>query len=368
MFLYFLALATLVLIYLSYRLVFSKKASTLSSGPVNSEKITERQSVQKGNQTPEKIEQKSGETKDFNNALYITPEEECDPEVLKNLLAKILKLPRMSTLVHRIYSLMQEPDCSPKEVANIAQSDPVLVSRILQTINSSYYALPNRVNNVFSAILLMGYNQLYRMILSLEMRKTFDSVEINPDWKKSIWLHSSYVSSVAGYLAKKYNIMPEGLASTAGLLHDIGKIYLCPFIKKEEDFLKLYDTHSVDLSLLENEASYFGLTHAIVGASLMKCWNFSSLLKHVAAYHHFPLFVPPSSFEDDKVKGVSLVCISDIISKAYSYEDESIMRDLPMDRDYFKILGLPDDLGAVLKDEQLLQRLRDAKKMVNSMS
>jgi len=305
----------------------------------------------------------------FKDSLYITPEEECDVEALNAIMKKVLKMPKVSSLVHRIYALIHDPDCSPKDVALIAQTDPILVSQILQTINSVHYSLPQKVDSVFSAILLMGYNQLYKMIVGLEMKKTFSKVTVNPKWKKELWEHSFIVSTICGHLAKKHGVVGEGTASTAGLLHDIGKIYLCPMIEAEEHFNLLYASPSVaGKESLKNESGYFGITHAVVGACLMKYWGFSSTLKQVAAYHHFPLEVPPSQFDPESVKVIGLVCIADIAAKAYQYDNPDILKDVSLEKEYFNMLNISGDISSILEDVDLIPKLEESKNMVKSMS
>jgi len=294
--------------------------------------------------------------------------EKCEGKKVEEIVKKVMSFPKPSSLVHRIYTLIQDPECSPKDVAAIARTDPILASKILQTVNSVHYSLPNKVNSVFSAILLMGYSQMYKMIVSLELQKSLNSININPEWKSSLWLHSITVSTISGYLAKKYRIVPEGLASTAGLLHDIGKIYMCPMIKKEKDFESIYENTPPGPDFLRNEAEYFGVTHAVVGACLIEYWGFSPMLKQVAAYHHFPPLVAPSSFDPDNLSIIALVFFSDLIAKAYKYDNIDSLKEVNIAKEYFDITWLPKDLSSTLDDSQLLTKLKEGEKMVKSMS
>jgi len=366
MFLYFLGLVALLMVYILYKVYTARTPG--EDGYSEKLSYAGRNKATSHKKTKDKEQDKEQNEIIYKDDLYTVPEEKCSDTSIKEVVEKVLSFPKPSSLVHRIYALIQDPDCSPKDVAAIAQTDPILASKILQTINSIHYSLPNKVNSVFSAILLMGYSQLYKMIVSLELQKSLKSININPEWKSSLWLHSVTVSTISGYLAKKYRIVPEGLASTAGLLHDIGKIYMCPMIEKKEDFESMYENTPTGSDFLRNEAEYFGVTHTVVGACLIKHWGFSPMLKQVAAYHHFPLLVAPSSFDPENLKIITLVFFSDLIAKAYRCENMEMLTEIEIDKEYFEITRLPKNLPSVLDDPQLLTKLKEGEKMVKSMS
>ncbi len=85
--------------------------------------------------------------------------------------------------------------------------------------------------------------------------------------------------------------IPEDMAYTAGLLHDIGKVVLDQHIANEQpQFYRLLQDQDSDSSLVEKEM--FGLDHSDVGALLIDAWHLPEIYKTVIAYHHNPTQAP----------------------------------------------------------------------------
>ncbi|MFQ5560381.1 MAG: HDOD domain-containing protein, partial [Nitrospinota bacterium] len=70
----------------------------------------------------------------------------------------------------------------------------------------------------------------------------------------------------------------------AGLIHDIGKIFLIQNFPDE--YLTILDTIEEKSSLLKMEAEAFSIHHADVGALIVEKWSLADDLKASVKYHH----------------------------------------------------------------------------------
>ena len=239
------------------------------------------------------------------------PSEEIAPETRERFGEWIKGLQEFPTITNRLCMKLQDPACKPSEVAKIAKADPVLVREILRVVNSAYFGLPTEVSDVFRAILLLGYNYVYHMALRHTMKR-FMPLALPEETIGRLWLHSLLVSSCAAHLAKKMNGVPEGLAATVGLLHDLGKMVCYLAEPAQMALLESEARGSVARELLREE-EVFGVNHALLGALLAEHWNLPVAIQKAIAYHHDPLTSPPEGLPEDVLGVVALCCACDLI-------------------------------------------------------
>ena len=93
--------------------------------------------------------------------------------VIKSVLAEIPELP---VFAKRIIELATDDNLDPRELAEVASSDPALVSKILIMVNSSYYGLNRKIDNLRLAIVLLGFNEVRKIAI----RRGFSNVPGTP--------------------------------------------------------------------------------------------------------------------------------------------------------------------------------------------
>ncbi|MFC1561083.1 protein kinase [Candidatus Latescibacterota bacterium] len=259
-------------------------------------------------------------------------------EYVNNILNEIPNLP---VNTRRLILQVSDMDSDSKEIAKLASSDPVLVSSILQDVNSSYYGLSRKTSNLHFAIVRLGLSEVRRIVL-----KQCFSDELSADWSfkgyntRSIWQHSYLVSICTEYFAKR--VMPKMVGSliTYSILHDIGKFVLFKLaMKMKRDQIPLPDPEVLKKTslMLQKEEALFNVNHTIVGSLLAEKWELPEQVCSVIEYHHNPSFLDIDSIPLEILNQSVIICLSDIIIHRLLQSKDEIPVPEP---EYFDITGL----------------------------
>ncbi len=101
-----------------------------------------------------------------------------------------------------------------------------------------------------------------------------------------LWRHSIAVSVAAEILVKALNISNADEVFTAALLHDVGKLVLGSFVKKDLKQIETMVTKGITLDVAESMV--LGTNHAEVGGQILHKWSFPAELVNAVQWHHDP--------------------------------------------------------------------------------
>jgi putative nucleotidyltransferase with HDIG domain len=207
---------------------------------------------------------------------------------IKRITESIISLPTLPTVVSKMIQLVDNPKTSASSLARLIYTDQALTARILKLANSAYYGFPREISTVNMAIVVLGFNTVKEMGLSLSVFEFFKDGSSDSAFDISrFWQHSIGCGSAARMLARRLNYHLTGEAFVAGLLHDIGKVILRQYLPKE--FLSIIDRVSRNNSDLDQaELDVVGTSHAQVGAWLAEKWNLPRIIVDGIAFHHEP--------------------------------------------------------------------------------
>ncbi|MBI5544578.1 MAG: HDOD domain-containing protein [Deltaproteobacteria bacterium] len=213
---------------------------------------------------------------------------------LPDLLARIERVPPMSTVATRLLQLQSSPNRSLAEVGKIVEVDAGLTAAVLKAANSAAARPIQPVVSVRQAVTQLGE----RMVLALAvagcvpggMGARLDGYESE---RGALWRHSLRTALAARGLARRcHPPVDADLAFTAGILHDLGKSVLSETLKGEAAQLlaKVDCSDAADFARAEREA--YGMCHAEVGEALARRWNLPPALRVGIRYHHEPGLAP----------------------------------------------------------------------------
>jgi len=206
---------------------------------------------------------------------------------IKRITESIIGLPTLPTVVSRIIELVDNPRTSANSLARLISADQALTARILKLANSAYYGFPREISTVNMAIVVLGFNTVKDMGLSLSVFDVFKNNDTNAFFNiNRFWEHSIACGVASRLLARTYHSRNAAEAFVAGLLHDIGKVILNQYFKQE--FLEIMELSAKGKPLEEAEFSITGTNHAQVGAWLAEKWNLPKIISETIQFHHQP--------------------------------------------------------------------------------
>lgn len=216
--------------------------------------------------------------------------------------------------LYNALNLYIQRDKSIEEITGIIEQDPAIASNVLRIANSAFYAA--KTGNIQQAIMYIGLNNLKQIVLSYEISQMkaglFNKCEF-------IWTHSNRTNLIFQELYVKYfKTKVPAIISSAGIVHDIGKIIMLQIFGMDYyDRILMNPLDEQDLLKLEQDI--YEIDHSVLGGYFLNWWAFPLDLVEITLYHH-----TPNAPEVSNKELVSLLCMASHIE-----ENESIILNEP---------------------------------------
>jgi putative nucleotidyltransferase with HDIG domain len=228
-------------------------------------------------------------------------------DIPDEIMIKVSSFPSMPGAGIKLRALLAEEDVSMDEIEGILRHDPGLSTNVLRLANSTFFGVPRKVETLKHAVLLLGIKRFAQISVSASMSKTMDKAVEGYDLSSGeLWLHSIAVSTTAEALARHKKFAANNDFFTPALLHDMGKLVLGEFVKKEFQKIQSITAKGVPLDIAENMV--LGTDHAEIGALILGRWSFPSDLVNAVRWHHNPERNRNSTTKSDMVYLSNLVC------------------------------------------------------------
>ena len=222
-------------------------------------------------------------------------------------LSSIKNLPVMPDMAVDIMSYSIDDDTSIKEIAKIISKDPSLAAQILKLANSAFYALKRKVGSLEKAIILLGLREIKNIIFALSVIKMFPQNKQCYFNKINFLKHSLITARTSDLFARSLQLRFEVSPFLAGLLHDIGKIFLDQNFHDEFNYV-LKNSKNYDRNPCEVESEELGTDHAYIGGYIATIWNFPQELIDAIKFHHL------IDANNENVMLVSIIYLSNLLA------------------------------------------------------
>ncbi|MBA2133743.1 HDOD domain-containing protein [Capillibacterium thermochitinicola] len=202
---------------------------------------------------------------------------------------RMRELPTLPLVAQRVVGLLDNPSSSAADLEQVIKHDQALTARVLKLVNSAYYGYPRHITTVGQAIVILGYKTLKELVLSISIADLFRMRgEAKVFNRAALWQHAVVTAIGARILARRAGLPFEEDVFIAGLLHDIGVLFLDLCLNAEFDEIVALTT-TAGVPLVRAEEKVLGFNHTQVGKMVAEKWNFPPFLVEVIRHHHRPV-------------------------------------------------------------------------------
>ena len=188
-------------------------------------------------------------------------------------------------IVPDLLRLLKRPNLDSSRIVHLLHPEPTLAAHVVRVANSAFYG-GAPTEDLQEAVARIGYQEAYRVVAAASgarlLGPEFAGYGIGPG---ELWRHSYVAGSAAQLMAAEVGL-DENLAFTAGLVHDVGKALLNPFLAKAKP--NFAQDPAVPRTLVEAEKKALGVDHCEMGGRLLERWSFPPEIVSAVWFHGAP--------------------------------------------------------------------------------
>ena len=192
-----------------------------------------------------------------------------------------LILPKLQRLLHGSHVTTQQ-------LQSIIELDPGLATSVLRMANSAYFARNQKCESIANAILRLGTTALSRLAVTSQAGNWLNQPVKGYGWEPGdLCRHSLCVAVAAEFLSTSSGRADPGVAYTAGLIHDVGKLALA--YANSDGLAEVEKLVPSPYAIWEHaENAVLGYCSADVSKKLLQRWGLPTALIEVATSYLHP--------------------------------------------------------------------------------
>ncbi len=263
--------------------------------------------------------------------------------------------------IQRLQRMMGDPKTSMTDLTLMITSNPILSAKILQTANSAYYGMAQKLNSISHAIMIIGMVNIKAIIYHEGVLQVLNEKNFrNNPAMQIVWQHSNYTSIYASYLHYLFGDLNMGTLFTLGLLHDIGKFIMMKLSSLRPSDNEPTADYSPHQRLVDEDGTY-GINHALVGRLAVQNWGLSPLIAQTVGLHHAPAYLPPNDLclDSESMQYLLVMFLADQAARLYAAKDGGDARVDRLHPAYHSLIDR-NKLSQLMIDKSLLGQLREA--------
>jgi putative nucleotidyltransferase with HDIG domain len=259
-------------------------------------------------------------------------------ESVRRMVGGVKRLPRLPALYASLARTLADEQAGAGDVTRIIEEDVAVSAKVLQLANSAFFGIGRPISAVEQAVNYLGVRTIQQLVLAAELfdgtglpRRSGTSIEALRD-------HALLTAGIARRIVAGYRREADD-ASTAGLLHDVGKLVMAAELPEQLAAASNAARES-GRPLYQAERELNGITHAEVGAYLLGAWGLPYPIIEAVANHHAPGRVHQPGFDALTAVHVANALAHECVSAGAG------VRAATLDHGYIAALGLADQVPA----------------------
>lgn len=218
------------------------------------------------------------------------------------IMSRIEGAPRLASLRSinmALSELVYAENSFTSQIAEIIRRDPSLTSRLLKLVNSVFFGLSQRVNNIEEAIFYLGLRQIRELALATPIIEDFD--KLHSGFKQANW-HQLWQHSIGTGILTREILSIAGVKFEddtdyiVGLVHNVGKI-VCAGVFPDHFTLLLERSVKTTDDVCREEQEIIGWDHAQIGAYYLEKHHLGPEIVEPVRYHNTPSEAPEESYQ-----------------------------------------------------------------------
>ncbi len=254
-------------------------------------------------------------------------------ELKQKVLSSVKDLPPMPQVAEKARKLTSDPDASFSDLAKLVETDQAIVTRVLKLANSALYGAVGKIASVQQASVVLGLKTLNELLTlacaSGLLKKDLKGYDLQPN---DMWKHSLAVAAGSKIIAEKKFPSKTDDVFSAGLIHDVGKLILDPYIfEVKQTYKKTLQENNNSAFTSEREALSFD--HSEIGAAVCQMWRIPREITTAIRYHHEPWLSPEKDL-------AYVICAADMLAISIAGKDPGEKNEIEVDKNVLDFLGL----------------------------
>jgi HD-like signal output (HDOD) protein len=259
------------------------------------------------------------------------------PETPEELVSRSADLVSLPDIFIRLKAVVDDPESSMADVAEVVASDPALTARLLKIANSPYFGFPSQITTVARATSLLGTQQIHDLVLATTVTAAFSGIPSELISMQDFWSNSIRCGLLCRRLAQECNVLDSERLFVEGLLHDVGHLIMYQGLP-EASAAALLESQQQHRPLFLVERELIGFDYAQVGSALMRSWHFPPGLIESVHYQNEPARVMEFPLE------VAIMHIA-VRLKEYALAGTKVAEGMPrIDAAAWQVTGLADEV------------------------
>jgi HD-like signal output (HDOD) protein len=262
----------------------------------------------------------------------------------KKILRTVKDIPPMPQTTFKAHKLIEDPRTNFEDLAKVLEIDQAIATRVLRMANSPYYGMSGNVSSLKHASAVLGLKTLEELIVVAGSTKVLNSrIEGYGLEAGDLWQHSLAAAFGSKIIANKKNPSMANDAFSAGLIHDVGKLVLDPYILERKHAFRTFLSSGQE-TFLSAEREILGFDHGEIAYELCMTWNVPDNLATAIRHHHNPS-------ESNGNQLTYIVHMADAIAMMSGLGAGVDGLQYYMDQEVVAMLGLkPTDLSTIMTE------------------